>query len=56
MDPDDTAGWTDAINRVLTDSGLANRLAKTGYLQAQKFTWAKTAEATLALYRGEWEH
>lgn len=53
INPDDVEAWADALDRVLSDASLASRLVNEGYLQAQKFTWAKTAQATLGLYRGE---
>lgn len=52
IEPDDIDGWVDAIDRVLTDTSLSQQLAIEGYRQAANFTWAKTAQATLALYRG----
>ncbi len=52
LPPDDLDGWCNALRRVLTDAELADRLRRAGPRQAAQFTWRKTAEATLALYRG----
>ena len=51
LSPDDLDGWCDALRRVLTDAELAAQLHRAGPKQAQRFSWPKTAEATLALYR-----
>lgn len=52
LPPDDEAAWTEAIVRVLSDSEAAGRMRSAGYAQAGRFSWPKTAAATLALYRG----
>jgi glycosyltransferase involved in cell wall biosynthesis len=52
LDPDDTDGWVETIDRVLNDNDLRRQMVEKGYPQAQGFTWRKTAEATLAIYRG----
>lgn len=51
VDPTDTAAIADAMQRVLEDSRLRSRLAAGGPKQAGRFTWARTAEETLAVYR-----
>lgn len=51
LDPDDIDGWVETIHRVLSDSELRREMVAKGYPQAQGFTWRKTAEATLAIYR-----
>ena len=53
LDPDDADGWVGAIEKVLRDSALAEQMRLAGLAQARKFSWDKTAEATLAIYRGE---
>lgn len=53
LEPDDTDGWVAALCRVLGDSELRRQMVATGYPQARGFTWRKTAEATLAVYRGD---
>ncbi|CUS02219.2 putative glycosyltransferase [Candidatus Promineifilum breve] len=52
LDPNDVAAWVEALQRVLADDGLADGLRRAGRAQAQQFSWAKTAAATLAVYRG----
>jgi glycosyltransferase involved in cell wall biosynthesis len=51
LPPDDVDAWSGALWRVLNDAEAADRLRRAGPPQAAKFTWRKTAEATLALYR-----
>jgi glycosyltransferase involved in cell wall biosynthesis len=51
FDPDNADEIADAIRRLSGDAALRRRLAVLGYRQAAKFTWLKTAEATLAVYR-----
>ncbi|MGH2725085.1 MAG: glycosyltransferase family 4 protein [Actinomycetota bacterium] len=41
-----------AIERVLTDRTLAARLTEAGRARATEFSWARTARATLEVYRG----
>lgn len=53
LEPDDVDGWVTAIERVLGDSTLAEQMRIKGLAQAGKFSWLKTAEATMAVYRGE---
>jgi glycosyltransferase involved in cell wall biosynthesis len=52
IDPDDVGAWVEALNRVLTDAEFAQELRRAGLVQARKFTWEKTAAATLAVYHG----
>ncbi len=52
LDPEDETAWAEAMARVLLDSELRDEMVRNGRLQAAKFTWQKTAEMTLALYRG----
>jgi glycosyltransferase involved in cell wall biosynthesis len=51
VDPTSTTGWTVALSRVLTDVGLAARLGSAGLRRAAGFTWRRTAEDTLEVYR-----
>lgn len=53
LDPDDPPAWADAMARVLTDSALRAQLTANGHLQARRFTWEKTAAATLRLYENQ---
>ncbi len=47
----DVAAWTAGLATVLTDQGEAERLRGAGLRRAARFTWQRTAEATLAAYR-----
>jgi len=48
--PDDVAGFADALARVMTDIPLAAQLRQAGLRQAARFSWQRTALATLAIY------
>lgn len=47
-DPDDIAA---AINRILVEPDLRARLRESGLKRSENFTWEKTAEKTLNVYR-----
>jgi glycosyltransferase involved in cell wall biosynthesis len=49
--PDDLAGWKNAIEELAARPQLRHELSRLGPLQAQKFSWDKTARRTLELYR-----
>lgn len=49
--PTDVVGFADAIQRVLTDSKLAQDLRSRGLAQAAKFSWETSAQKTLQVYR-----
>jgi glycosyltransferase involved in cell wall biosynthesis len=51
LDPDDVSGWATAIVSVLSDVGLRERLRAAGKARAATFTWARTARATMDVYR-----
>jgi glycosyltransferase involved in cell wall biosynthesis len=51
VDPADTAAIGDAIVRVLTDEPLRRELIARGSTRAARFTWERTAEATIGLLR-----
>jgi glycosyltransferase involved in cell wall biosynthesis len=51
VDPADDAGIADGMRRVLTDATLAGDLRRHGQLRAAEFTWERTAEQTVAVYR-----
>jgi glycosyltransferase involved in cell wall biosynthesis len=51
LDPDDEAGWAEAIARVMNDAWERGRMRKAGLTRAQAFTWARTASITLDVYR-----
>lgn len=46
VDPADTAAWTSAMHRVLTDHSLKRRLVEAGENRVQDFSWKKTAAQT----------
>jgi glycosyltransferase involved in cell wall biosynthesis len=49
--PRSTAEWAQAIIRVATEDGLAARLRAAGQARASTFSWTRTAEQTLDVYR-----
>jgi glycosyltransferase involved in cell wall biosynthesis len=44
--------WVETLARVLHDSDFRALQIKRGYQQAERFSWERTAAATLALYEG----
>jgi len=50
FDPRDVHGIARAIERLLADGALAERLREQGLARAQRFTWRRTAELALASY------
>jgi glycosyltransferase involved in cell wall biosynthesis len=50
FDPSDQRAIADALERLLTDAQLAERLVAAGHERVAQFTWARTAESTLASY------
>lgn len=51
IDPSDTEAWAEAIITVLTDSRKRAEMIGSGYREAERFSWDKTAADTLQLYR-----
>lgn len=51
LDPDDDAGFADAIGRVLADAVHAADLRARGLARAAQFTWADVAARTIDAYR-----
>lgn len=47
---EDESVWTDALNRVLTDSALRQKMIERGFAQAKTFSWQKAATTTLQIY------
>jgi len=45
--------WTAALYRVLTNDQLREEMIRKGYPQAKTFSWQKTAEITLQIYKNE---
>lgn len=50
LPPQDEAAWAEALTNVLEDTTLAERLRRAGPERAARFTWERTAEATLRVY------
>ena len=50
FDPQDVDALTDALRRLLSDRDLAEALAARGLAQAGRFSWARAAQETAALY------
>ncbi len=51
VDPTNIEEITQAIFQVLSDSDLRQRLSELGLLQAQCFSWQRTARETLVIYK-----
>lgn len=51
LDPGDVSGWTDAVEKILTDQSLRQSLRDAGMRRAATFTWERTARLTLDVYR-----
>jgi glycosyltransferase involved in cell wall biosynthesis len=50
VDPQDSAGLTQALERLLDDPALRARLRAQGLARARQFTWEAAARQTLAVY------
>jgi len=48
--PEDAEGLADAMDRLLRSEEERRHWSEAGKLQAERFTWARAAEATLAAY------
>ena len=51
VDPDDVAGWADAMRSLLTEGDLARSLSEQGLKRAATFSWDRCAQETLGVYR-----
>ena len=51
IDPKDSEGLADAIQKVLSDRELSKNLISKGLEQSKKFSWEKTARETLEVYK-----
>lgn len=51
VDPTDEAALTEALRRLLTDADLRADLRERGLRRAAEFSWARAAQATLAVYQ-----
>lgn len=50
VDSHDPSEWASALERVVVDAALRDRLAAGALVQAEQFTWEATAAQTLAVY------
>jgi len=55
VDPTDEEAIAEAILRVLDDKGLQADLREAGLQRAAGFTWERTAQETLTVYRDVWD-
>lgn len=51
FDPTDTAAIGEVVSRVLEDPALRSTLIERGHRRAAEFTWARSADTTIASYR-----
>ena len=51
IDPRDELLWVETMRDLITDPAQLQVLRERGILQARKFTWKRTAEETLTVYR-----
>ena len=51
VNPYDTPSLVQAMRRVLTDKELRDNMVKAGLEQSKKFSWEKTAELTMQVYK-----
>jgi glycosyltransferase involved in cell wall biosynthesis len=51
LDPHDPSAWLDAIVRILNDEVLRADLRTRGLARAATYTWERTAQMTLKVYR-----
>jgi len=51
VDPEDWEAIANAIERVLSDTGLREELRAAGFKRAKEFSWQATAAQTLAVYQ-----
>ncbi|HEY9723232.1 MAG TPA: glycosyltransferase family 1 protein [Oscillatoriaceae cyanobacterium] len=51
LDPDDVVQWAEAIDQVLSDAALRDRLITAGHERVRLFSWDAAARDTLAVYR-----
>ena len=49
--PEDELALTDALADVLEDHSIADELRRNGLQRARQFSWQRTAEETMAVYR-----
>lgn len=50
LEPDDLEGWTEAMDRMLTNSALRDELVERGRKRAAEFSWDRSAQLQLEVY------
>jgi glycosyltransferase involved in cell wall biosynthesis len=50
LEPEDRAGWTNAVATVLTDSARRERMRTAGLAAAAKLSWKNSARQLLAIF------
>jgi glycosyltransferase involved in cell wall biosynthesis len=56
VEPEDVDAHTEGMARVLRDDEIRKRLVARGHLQAKRFSWTRTAKATLDIYCRALDH
>jgi glycosyltransferase involved in cell wall biosynthesis len=56
VDPNNPKAFAEAIMKVLRYPEVAKELRQKGLERASNFTWYRTAEKTLKIYQGVWDH
>lgn len=51
LDPNDVDGWTKAMHKISTNALLHEEYIRKGLNQASKFSWEKTAQQTIEVYK-----
>ena len=51
VDPLNVDGWADAMRTLLRDAAKAKELAQAGRARAERFSWERTADLTVAAYQ-----
>lgn len=55
LPPDDPRAWADALDALLDDAPRWAELCARGIAQARKFSWARCAAETCAVYNSQWK-
>jgi D-inositol-3-phosphate glycosyltransferase len=55
VEPNDRAGWRDAIARVLSDSGLRTRMRAAGLAAVGRLSWQDSARQLLSIFEEVWQ-
>jgi glycosyltransferase involved in cell wall biosynthesis len=50
LDPNDPIAWSESMKRLLEDEAECDHLVNLGLEQVKKFSWRRTAEATMLVY------